>query len=197
MGSLDVDPLFTKIPLEETIDICPNKRVEGLPEIELKELLSLAIKESYFIFNEKLSKKVDGVTIGSPLDPILANAFLVYFEKNWLQNCLFKPPYYRRYVDDIFNLFNSPEHLETIWKFLSRRHANMSFTIENEKQDRMSFLDVQIIRKNSMSKRFKRFMGIIQMKKELKRILQYLGSVSLQTRTKLKKSLKISLIVVK
>ena len=201
-GSLDIDSLFTKIPLEETIDICTNtlfentERVEGLPKIEFKELLSLAIKESYFTFNEKLCKKVDTLSKGSPLGPKLANAFLVYFEKNSLQDCLsdFKPHYYRRYVDDIFNLFNSPEAFR---KFLNRRHANMSLTIENGKQDRMSFLDVQIIRENFMSKCFKRFMGNLNMMKQLKRIFLYLGSMSLQTRTKLKKSFKISLIVVK
>ena len=86
----------------------------------------------------------------SPLDPTLANAFLVYFEKNWLQNCPsdFKPHYYRRHVDDIFVSFTSPEHLELFRHFLNGPHANMSFTIENEKQNRMSFLDVQIIRKD-------------------------------------------------
>ena len=92
MGSLDVDSLFTNIPLEETIDICTYtlfenmEKVEGLSKIEFKELLSLATKESYFIFNGQLYKQVDGVAMGSPLGPTLANAFLVHSEKNWLQN---------------------------------------------------------------------------------------------------------------
>ena len=65
MGSLDVDFLFTNIPLEESIDICANtlfentEKVEALSKIEFKELLSLATKESYFIFNGKLYKMVD------------------------------------------------------------------------------------------------------------------------------------------
>ena len=109
MGSLDVSPLFTNISLEETIDICANILFENtekvvLSKIEFKELLFLATKKSYFIFNGNLYKQVDGVVMGSPLGPTLANAFLVHFEKNWLQNCPsdFKPYYYRRYVDDIF-----------------------------------------------------------------------------------------------
>ena len=46
----------------------------------------------------------------------LGNAFIVYFEKNWLQSCLsdFKPHYYKRYVDDIFALLTLPKHLEII-----------------------------------------------------------------------------------
>ena len=55
MGSLDVDLLFTNIPLEETINICTesisnqNDSVEYLNKSEFKELLPLATKESYFL----------------------------------------------------------------------------------------------------------------------------------------------------
>ena len=76
MGNLDVDSLFTNIPLEETIDICTNtlfentEKVEGLSKIEFKELLSLATKESYFIFNGQLYKQVDGVAMGSSLEMV-------------------------------------------------------------------------------------------------------------------------------
>ena len=120
MGSLDVDSLFTNIPLEETVTICANtpfeksERIERLSKMKCQDLLPLATKESFFIFNGKLYKQVDEVVMGSPLGLTLANVFLVYFEKNWLQNFPsdFKRHYYRRYVNDIFVLFISPEHLE-------------------------------------------------------------------------------------
>ena len=112
MASLDVDSLFTNIPLDETINIRKESifnesdTVEGLNKSKFKELLSLATKESYFIFNELLYKQIDDVAIGSPLGPILANEFLCFYEKKWLEQCPeeFKPVYYRRYVDDIFVL---------------------------------------------------------------------------------------------
>ena len=119
MGSLDVDSLFTNIPLEETIEICTNElfkeseTVEGLSKTEFKELLSLATKDSHFIFDRTLYKQIDGVAMGFPLGLTLANAFLVYHEKNWLEHFSleYRPLYYRMYIDDIFVLFNSPEHL--------------------------------------------------------------------------------------
>ena len=154
MGSLDVDSLFTNIPLEETIEICTNElfkeseTVEGLSKTEFKELLSLATKDSHFIFDGTLYKQIDGVAMGSPLGPTLANAFLVYHEKNWLEHCPveYRPLYYRRYLDDIFVLFNSAEHLKRFYSYLNPRHLNISLTMENEKGNRMSFLDVNIIR---------------------------------------------------
>ena len=87
--------------------------------------------------------------MGSPLGPTLANAFLVHFEKNWLQSCPsdFKRHYYWRYVD-IFVSFISPKHMEAFRNFLYGWHGDMLFTIEHEKQNRMSFLDVQIICKD-------------------------------------------------
>ena len=88
MGSLDVDSLFTNIPLEETINICTeliydqNDTTEDLNKSEFKELLSLATKESYFVFNEVLYKEIGGVAMGSPLGLTLANAFLCFYEKS-------------------------------------------------------------------------------------------------------------------
>ena len=93
MASLDVDSLFLNIPLDGTINICTESifnesdTVVGLNKSEFKELLSLATKESYFIFNELLYKQIDGVAMGSPLGPTLANAFLCFYEKKWLEHC--------------------------------------------------------------------------------------------------------------
>ena len=85
--------------------------------------------------------------MGSPLGVTLANAFLVDFEKNWLQNCPsdLKLYYYKQYVHDIFLLFTPLKHLEAFRNFLNGQQANMSITIENEKQNRLSLLDVQVI----------------------------------------------------
>ena len=102
MGSLDVDSLFTNIPLEETIEICTNElfkeseTVEGLSRTEFKDLLSLATKDSHFIFDGTLYKQIDGVAMGSPLDATLANAFLVYNKKNLLERfpLEYRPLYY-------------------------------------------------------------------------------------------------------
>ena len=93
MGSLDVDSLFTNIPLDETIDICTNTIyneqdvIEGINKEEFRNLLSLATKESYFIFNGILWKQKDGVAMDSSLGPTLANAFLCFYERKWLEKC--------------------------------------------------------------------------------------------------------------
>ena len=82
-----MDSLFTNIPLEEPINICiesihdQNDSIEVLNKCEFKELLSLATKKSCFIFNKILHKQIDGVVMGSPLGPTLANSCLCFYEK--------------------------------------------------------------------------------------------------------------------
>ena len=87
MGSLDVNSLFINIPLEEIIEICTNElfkeseTAKGLSKSEFKELLSLATKDLHFIYEATLYKQIDGVAMGSLLDPTLPNAFSVYHKK--------------------------------------------------------------------------------------------------------------------
>ena len=58
-------------------------------------------------------KQYDGVAMGSPLGPTLANDIMYPFENVWLKNCpaYFKPIVYRRFVDDTFLLFRTKDHV--------------------------------------------------------------------------------------
>ena len=120
MASLDVDSLFTNIPFEETIDICvdnlysDNENPLNIPKHNFCNLLNIATKETFFMFNNKYYKQVDVVAMGSPLGPALANIFMCRFESKWLRDCrnYFIPVFYRSYIDDIFVLFPSPDHAD-------------------------------------------------------------------------------------
>ena len=155
ISSLDVDSLFTNIPHDETINICTNAVyseqdvIQGITKEEFRNLLSLATKESYFIFNEVLYKQKDEVAMGSSQCPTLANVFLCFNEKKWPEKCPpeFKPVFYKRYVDDIFVLFKSTDHLIKFRNYFNTCHPNMSFSFEEQKNGKMSF-DVQISREN-------------------------------------------------
>ena len=119
MACFDVENLFTNIPVKETIDICIDSLfrnctlVAGIAKDSFRALLETAVLNSYFVFGQKLYKQVDGVGMGLPLGPTLANAFLCYHEKNWLDHCPveFRPVYFRRYVDDCFMIFFRIPHM--------------------------------------------------------------------------------------
>ena len=154
MASFDVESLFSNIPLTETIQIYfdelykNSESVNGLSKHHMTKLLSLAVEKSMFLFNDNFYSQTEGVAMGSPLGPAFDNSFLSHHEKNWLNNCpkQFRPVYYRRYVDDIFVLFESEDHIKIFENYLNSRHNNMKFTFEVEQNDKLCFLNIDISR---------------------------------------------------
>ena len=86
--------------------------------------------------------------MGSPLGPTLANLFLAYYEEKWLNDCpvQFKPQYYRRYVDDVFLMFENRSQVLKFFRYMNSRHPSIKFTVEEEENGSLSFLDIKITR---------------------------------------------------
>ena len=147
MTSLDVESLFTNIPLIETINNCishlHNKNLHNgkLNKSDLFKPLETATSESSFICDFLLHKQIEKVAMGSPLGATLSNAFLYHYEKEWLDNCPshFKPIVYRRYFDDIF-FFSSKEHFQPFVDYMNKQHRCLKFTFEAEQNKPFLFL---------------------------------------------------------
>ena len=153
MASFDVKSLYTNVPLAETINIIldviftnSNNTYHSFTKNDFKKFLELTILDTHFIFNQNLYKQIDGLAMGSPIAPILANTFLAFHETKWLEDCplSFKPVLYRRYVDDTFLLFRKLEHTDLFLNYLNSRHPNIEFTKEIETNNSLPFLDVKI-----------------------------------------------------
>ena len=148
--SYDVTSLFTNISLQETIDIAINLIVNHNPNLsitrkELKKLFLFAASETHFIFNSKFYNQIDGVVMGSPLAPVLANIFMGFHEFKWILNYnLNKPKFYLRYVDDILAAFNNEQDSLKFLSLSNNRHPNIKFTIEKQISHSIAFLDVFI-----------------------------------------------------
>ena len=93
MASFDVKSLFTNIPLTEALNLCIKNlyrnqiRFGNLTKSSFYSLLKITMFESLFIFDGIFYEQSDGVAMGSPLGPTLANAFMFHFENIWLENC--------------------------------------------------------------------------------------------------------------
>ena len=154
MASFDVVSLFTNIPLDDTIKLCTDELFnrgflfDKFSKLDFGKLLSFAVKDCHFLFNKKVFCQTDGVAMGSPLGPVLANSFLAIHEEKWLEECPseFKPILYKRYVDDTFTLFRDTSHIVLFLNYLNSRHKCIKFTVEHESDCSLPFLDVLIKR---------------------------------------------------
>ena len=86
-ASLDVESLFTDIPLEGTISVLSDSffsydaKVNNINRIDFEKLSRAALQNSFFNFQRKIYTQIDGVASGSPLTPTLAKTVLYFHEQ--------------------------------------------------------------------------------------------------------------------
>ena len=153
VASFDVTSLFTCVPLEEVINICLDKlfantnTVNNLNRTQLYKMLSFTLKQNHFLFDGKVYNQVDGVAMGSPLGPVMANIFMCELERKALEEYNGTlPALYRRYVDDTFLVFNTSSDMLSFFKWMNKQHPSIIFTKEEEQDNKLSFLDVLLTR---------------------------------------------------
>ena len=153
MVSFDVKSLFTNIPLSftlnlilESIYVDNTTEWNGLNKSRLLKLLSWSTKNTTFQFNNKFYKQLDGVAMGSPIGPLLADVMMNYvidkaIERTPLDH---QPKFFCRYVDDCFATFTNTSSIEIFLRNLNSVHSQIQFTKEVESHNSLAFLDVLI-----------------------------------------------------
>ena len=83
--------------------------------------------------------------MGSPLGPLMANAFMCKIEKQLeTENKL--PIFYKCYVDDTLSAMPDPEAASEFLTTLNESHPSIDFTMEVEENGRLPFLGMNVIR---------------------------------------------------
>ena len=83
--------------------------------------------------------------MGYPLGPILANIFVGFHERLLFEKFP-KPFIYLRYVDDTFVSLSSRNDALLFFNKLNNLHSSLSFTMEEENNNKLPFLDVLVER---------------------------------------------------
>ena len=152
MVSFDLKSLFTNVLLDRTIVIIlrriyDHKELETpISRSEMKEIFALCTKNVHFTYNRKIFVQTDGVTIGSPLGPVLTDIFMTELEKTLLPGIYIRYiKFWRRYVDDTISYvkIGSIKHVLCL---LNSFDGNIQFTFESESKGALPFLVVLLCR---------------------------------------------------
>ena len=154
--SFDVVNLFPNVPVNECLDILRSTLAKtGLSDVivsQIYKLLCIVLQQDFFSFDNCIYKQNSGLAMGSPLSPFLAEIFLSNIEKTMIS----KLPSFRhvvkwmRYVDDVLVVFSgSKDDIHSFFTALNTIHTNLKFTMEQETNAGLPFLDLYLTRKQN------------------------------------------------
>ena len=154
MMSFDVVSLFTRVPVQEAVDVICDKLAEDDTLFERSEIgvdsirkLMLACLECRYFLCLGAFYEQEGAPMGLSLSVVLANAYMEHLEQSILTSATLKPTLWRRYVDDTFILWpHGDEALQEFHQQLNDFCPSIQFTLEREVDQKLPFLDVLVQR---------------------------------------------------
>jgi Reverse transcriptase (RNA-dependent DNA polymerase). len=87
--------------------------------------------------------------MASPISSTIAEVFIKHFENFYIKHILDdkNTRYYTRYVDDVLIIYdNNKTNSESITQQINKIHNDMRFNPTHEANNRINFLDLQVIR---------------------------------------------------
>nr|VZI24311.1 unnamed protein product [Spirometra erinaceieuropaei] len=151
MVPFDVTSLFTSVPQDlasETIELLLQSKYDEtenrLGHAQVLQLLKFCLR-TYFTFDGTIYEQVKGTPMGSPISGFIAEAVLQRLESLVFQH--HKPEFWARYVDDTFVVIDR-DQLLTFKERLKAVFPDIQFTMEEEENNQLAFLDVLVCRKD-------------------------------------------------
>lgn len=112
---------------------------------EYLNLIKVCADQTGFVFNQTFYQQRLGLAMGNPISPFLAEIFMSFFECSLLKEHahVFKVCF--RYVDDVFCILKKSDVTKAL-TISDSRGDSIKFTIEQEKDGKLPFLDLLIQR---------------------------------------------------
>ena len=151
MVSFDVISLFTAIPVDKACIYIKEKleqdsTLSHRTHLEIDEL-SFVLSNNYFVFEGQTYKQIHGCAMGSPVSPVVANICMEKIEEMAIKTVPVPPRTWKRFVDDSFSIVKK-NAVETFHNTLNSLDPSIQFTLEQEHNGKLAFLDTVITRKD-------------------------------------------------
>ena len=156
--SMDVTSLYTNIPQEEGITTVCNayetfhNNNPPIPSRYLRDMLRLILKENSFQFNGENYLQIHGTAMGTKMAVAFANIFMNEVETKMLDESKVKPIVWKRYIDDVFSLWDVPKRdIDLFIQQANAFHPTIKFTAEISENE-ITFLDTTVYKGERFNK---------------------------------------------
>ena len=153
MITYDIKDLYVNIPIEETLTRTKQQLLEDSDIHKTEQIITCLrtiLNQNYFEFQNNIYHPKNGVAMGSPISGAIAEIMLQHIENQHIKHLIETGNiiYYTRYVDDIFIVYDSTKTTtEEIQSYADHIHKNLKFTITQENNKQINFLDILITRR--------------------------------------------------
>lgn len=147
--SMDVNALYTNIPHEGARSVAQgilDSRTDPNPPTHfLMELLEIVLEKNYFTQEKNFFLQVNGVAMGSPVAPSVANLYMANFEKQFVLNSDYNPFFgdlffIKRFLDDYFIIYKNRDRIDQFLQWISNIDPAIKFSYQYDFQE-VNFLD--------------------------------------------------------
>lgn len=153
--SFDIVNLYSNVCIKETLNIIKHilqEEIQDNTDIEnILHMIETITNNNFCTFNNKVYSINEGLPMGSPISGLLANIYIDYIENQYILND--KNPYFKklriwkRYMDDIICIWDGEsEDLIKLHDYINGLREKLKFTIEQETNNKINFLDLTIKR---------------------------------------------------
>ena len=110
----DVESLFTNVPIDAVVQAAMQKLENDLnladrttlTPAQIADLLTFALRSTYFQYNRSIHEQKDGAAMGSPVSAVIASLFMESFEEKAITTSSYEPRIWKRHVDGTFTILD-------------------------------------------------------------------------------------------
>ena len=95
----------------------------------IMELFGFCLHNTYFSFLNKFYEQVEGVAMGSPISPIVANLYMEYLKEKHLNLLQIPPQVWYRFVDDTW-VIQKQSSKQDFLEHINKVDPAIKFTME-------------------------------------------------------------------
>ncbi len=150
--SFEVEALYPSVPVGESSLLLKEWIIEqNISDREAEiccRLVDIVLEQRWLKYDDLLLLLTEGLFIGNSLSSILAEVFMGHLEKKMEGRDWF-PRLWMRYVDDVLAIVNKGMTERVLEELNKQRPGVIRFTVEEEKEGQLPFLDLLLIREEN------------------------------------------------